>query len=796
MKKFYLSLMLIFLIKITVYSQPYAYYTTYNDTLPGIFGSSIYQYNFQSKESLLLRDSLYINDYTWDNTGDWLIMDQPRAATLLINYNENISYDGLDPHILSLGALLYSKIYNKFYLFYDYSDQEGLTCLKSFSSSVDDAKELLLLPTSEFIDHLYNKEAFFSSDENTIYFAVDDTNYIGLDPRRFRMNYFSTQTNSIIRNRPLSEIGYPNASSYSLKKGQKGISVIASYHKKPEGNVDSYFRVYNFDKDSGYTFIKSIESSEPYFTNYGKYLILSRTNYDRQKYQEYNKGVIDIFDASSGKLLKTINYPAQGKIYFYDDYPNQLFYFLKDSTGSITSYTINVDEIINPKLKVKLINSSNTNLPGGSLQYYEGGWKNAVDNGDGTFTVDTKLKNVSLRMTYEYGSQTKNNVPVGSDTVTFTTVNALVKLQDSNGNAIDTGKVQYYAGGWRNFGSTINGTASKELLAANYTFRLSYAFASNDKAQNLDTNVTVIFKTINANVELRNNLNNLISDNATIQYYSGGWRNLGSTSNGVASKELLPNNYTFRLSYGFASNDKAQNIGENPTVTFQTVNTNVELRNSLGELIDQGVVQYYSGGWREFGSTANGVISKELLPNNYTFRMSYGFASNDKAQNIGTNPTVIFQTVNTNVELRNSLGELIDQGVVQYYSGGWRNFGSTSSGITSKELLPNNYTFRITHDFISNDKVQNIGTNNTVTFSTVLCSIIARNSQNQPLDNVRASYYSGGWRQIGQTSNGIITKELLSSNLTFRINHGTIQQDKVQNLSTNTNVEFIINSGE
>jgi len=443
-----------------------------------------------------------------------------------------------------------------------------------------------------------------------------------------------------------------------------------------------------------------------------------------------------------------------------------------------------------PKLPtVKLEDSEGSLLPGGSLQYYESGWKDAINNSDGTFSLPVSLKTLSLKMTYAYGSQTKSNVTVGTDTVTFQTVNAVVKLLNSSGGVIDTGKVQYYSSGWREFGTTTNGVASKELLANNYTFRITYGFASNDKAQNIGATPTVVFQTVNTNVELRNSFGNLM-DAGTVQYYSSGWREFGTTANGVATKELLANNYTFRMTYGFASNDKAQNIGTTPTVVFQTVNANVELRNSSGSLIDQGTVQYYSSGWREFGTTTNGVASKELLANNYTFRMTYGFASNDKAQNIGATPTVVFQTVNANVELRNSSGSLIDQGTVQYYSSGWREFGTTANGIVSKELLANNYTFRMTNEYISNDKAQNIGTNSTVTFPTVFCTISVKDLQNQPVNNARASYYSSGWRLIGETINGEITKEFLPANLTFRVNSGSVQLDKTQNLSTSNLVEF------
>ena len=96
----------------------------------------------------------------------------------------------------------------------------------------------------------------------------------------------------------------------------------------------------------------------------------------------------------------------------------------------------------------------------------------------------------------------------------------------------------------------------------------------------------------------------------------------------------------------------------------------------------------------------------------------------------------------------------------------------------------------MTYQFVSNDEAQDISTNSTVAFSTVLCTIMVKDSMNQPVNNVLASYNSGGWRQIGNTVNGQVIKELLPVNLTFRITYGKSHQDKTQNLSTSNVVEF------
>jgi hypothetical protein len=286
---------------------------------------------------------------------------------------------------------------------------------------------------------------------------------------------------------------------------------------------------------------------------------------------------------------------------------------------------------------------------------------------------------------------------------------------------------------------------------------MNYAFARQEKSQNVSTNPIVVFQTINATIQLKDSTGALI-DTGTVQYYSGGWRDIGSTSGGQVTKELLPRSYTFSMNYAFARQEKAQNIASNPTVVFQTINVVIQLKDSAGTLMDTGTVQYYSGGWRDIGSTAGGQVTKELLPGSYTFSMNYTFARQEKAQNIATNPTVIFQTINTTIQLKDSAGTLMDTGTVQFYSGGWRDIGSTSDGQVSKELLPGSYTFSMNYAFVRQEKAQNISTNPIVVFQT---------GQVHSDSGSCTNYYAGGWRAFTQEM------ELLPASYTFRFNDGT-----------------------
>lgn len=91
----------------------------------------------------------------------------------------------------------------------------------------------------------------------------------------------------------------------------------------------------------------------------------------------------------------------------------------------------------------------------------------------------------------------------------------------------------------------------------------------------------------------------------------------------------------------FFSKDKQQNLSTNPVVEFTTVLCTVKVSNSTNQPFNNASVQYYAGSWRNFGVTnAEGITTKELLPQNISFRASYGSASQDKQQDIGTNNLV------------------------------------------------------------------------------------------------------------------------------------------------------------
>jgi hypothetical protein len=176
--------------------------------------------------------------------------------------------------------------------------------------------------------------------------------------------------------------------------------------------------------------------------------------------------------------------------------------------------------------------------------------------------------------------------------------------------------------------------------------------------------------------KLLNSKNNELTGGT--EYYAGGWNMFGGGTT-TTNMELLPVSYSFRVSYAGASQQKSQDVGTNPLVQFQTILVTMKLLDSSNNEL-AGSAQYYAGGWKTFGtSTTTTTTSMELLPVSYSFRVSYAGASQQKSQNVGADPNVVFHTGQVHSDSGNC---------TQYYASGWKAFAQ------DMELLPVNYAFR------------------------------------------------------------------------------------------------------
>ena len=428
-------------------------------------------------------------------------------------------------------------------------------------------------------------------------------------------------------------------------------------------------------------------------------------------------------------------------------------------------------------VSVVLLNSLGQGISGANVNYYANGWKVfGITNSTGAASMPLSPGTYTFQMNYAGGVEDLLQTVTSTSVVTFQTTNATVKLLDSKDNRISgsgVGSVQYYANGWKTFGSTNDGTCSLELLPASYTFQMNYAGGTQNLLQNISVNPSVTFQTTNVTAELIDGNGNLITpaNVGSVQYYANGWKTFGSTNGGVCSLELLPVSYTFQMVYVGTSNSILQNVSQNSLVIFRASNATVKFLNSTGGPISSGIVSYYANGWKTFGTTdATGTTSYTLLPGAYTFQLSYAGAVLNEYQNT-TNGPILFQTTNTSVLLKDHQGNPLDTGSVQYYANGWKTFGSTQHGIAMMELLPDPYTFSMTYAGGTNTLNQNISVNSIVNFQTGQVVSTSGNC---------TQYYANGWRTF---TNGI---ELLPNNYPFKYANGTSIQYSILSGLTNT----------
>ena len=153
----------------------------------------------------------------------------------------------------------------------------------------------------------------------------------------------------------------------------------------------------------------------------------------------------------------------------------------------------------------------------------------------------------------------------------------------------------------------------------------------------------------------------------------------------------------------------------------------------------------------------------------------------------------------TTIKLLNSLGGGLANGVVNYYDGSWHPLGKTdATGILRAAVdgSPRNLLFGITHQYVYNEKWQNIATNPLVQFQTKNVVISLKDSVGNLIPDTGGTgavrYYTGAWHDFasGTTSGGQASMELLPANILFSITHQFVYNEKWQNTTGDANVLF------
>jgi hypothetical protein len=348
-------------------------------------------------------------------------------------------------------------------------------------------------------------------------------------------------------------------------------------------------------------------------------------------------------------------------------------------------------------------------------------------------------------MTYEGYTQQQSNVNIeATNPLPFETVEMEVNFKTSVNLPIEGGVVQYYASGWKDFGTTnASGTATKQLLPGVYSFRMTYEGYTQQKSNvAISTTNPLEFQTHNMEVQLMT-CNNTGLEGGEVTYYASGWKPFGTTdASGSAFLELLPGTYSFRMSWAGQSEQRS-NVditGTNP-LTYNT--TNVALQYP-------GTIQYYAGGWKTFTSPM------ELLPYNYTFKFG-SYQTQFNVTGCSLTKSVII------LSLKDHAGIGLAGGTAR---GGYgSNFGTffvpgstASNGLlyVYQDGIQNTMSYEMRYNNTTQVITQDVSTNSLFEFNTNLLTLRMETCGGTPLDggNPRGGYggnYTTWWFPGGVT---------------------------------------------
>ncbi|NQX58074.1 DUF4962 domain-containing protein [Paenibacillus qinlingensis] len=314
----------------------------------------------------------------------------------------------------------------------------------------------------------------------------------------------------------------------------------------------------------------------------------------------------------------------------------------------------------------------------------------------------------------------------------------------------------------------------------------TWLYKSTDKAGNIESVKQLNFALAATTVKvlLKDSTGNPLSG-GVVSYYDGDWKPFGITdASGSVSQSLPDKSYAFAISYEGTRLQLSQHTGSDALVQFRTVNVKLLFQDSQGNRLSGGEASYYADGWRTFGTSANGEVSKELLPGMYSYAMSYEGTRLQLQQNTAESPVVLFQTVNTRLILKDSQGNPLGGGSASYYADGWRTVGAVVYGEVSKELLPGTYSFAVSYEGTRMQKQQNTTDDPAIQFQTANVVVQLKDAQGNPI-NGEVSYYADGWRTFGTSILGEVKKELLPGTYTITAIANWVRKERLADTTGN-----------
>ena len=343
---------------------------------------------------------------------------------------------------------------------------------------------------------------------------------------------------------------------------------------------------------------------------------------------------------------------------------------------------------------------------------YSNHWLNMGTTGvDGKASIELFPGTRTIRAWIDYTYEVKD--------LTLTLTESSVEFNPTKVNWQYSGTVKYndYSNHW------------KTMTSPFYLFPGTYAFRFDGVQQDITISGCAMEGSVLV-INLKDSYGNGVAG-GTAHLGVGGWPVIGTTdANGVLLYFHNSNlgNMRIRMDapfYGGSQDSLVQDTSVNSIFDFQTSQVVIQLKDSAGNLTNGGVVQAGAGGWPGIGTTGDdgtGTLYHEHFAGTFKYRMGYHGSSMEIQQDVSI--PFIFQTTKAVIRLEDHNGDPLDGGKVLQGIGGWPQIGVTGDGAPGEvwyELFPGTHTFRMSYNYGTEEKSQDIGT--PVVFQTALVTL-------------------------------------------------------------------------
>ncbi len=371
--------------------------------------------------------------------------------------------------------------------------------------------------------------------------------------------------------------------------------------------------------------------------------------------------------------------------------------------------------------------------------------------------------------------------------------NVMVKLIDSENNPIPGQEAQIRDGSYITAITNEYGYVTTNI-SCYYTYvKMTHLGKTETKLGIFYRNPVLVFQTEEVTLNLTDSDGTPLNADELIYRDGNGTYVPLATNAASASIEMLPLAFDFQVKYLGFTQTLVQNVKTNQTVNFQTHPVTINLTDSDGSALNAEELAYRNVDG-DYVSVAQDAATEtlEMLLLSYYFQAKYLGFEQQLFQNTADDNSIEFQTQKVTVSLNNSTGNPLEAEEL-FYRDANKNYVSLGTNKTSDtlEMLPLSYYFKVKYLGHTLSKLQNVTSDASVDFQTVLVSFNLVDGSNSQL-NGDAIYRDGYaiYNAFGESGQTPETMEMLPLYYYFRCTYNGMTKTKLWNVNADSNVLF------